>query len=141
MTKLSMVNRPLERSILNLFERVPAMLTEISLIEMDMVDQGVKCLGIVLCSFSRLFPFVIELCDVVRTDSDNLGHKGYGDMHQPTVAVVEEVFQSHAIGIAEGDGLVALSVLLRPYHETERARLYLCLVEHPTIEEQVFVAA
>ena len=90
---------------------------------------------------SALLPLVVEFCCVVGADGNCLGHDGDREVHQSAVAVVEKVFQPHTIGIAERDGLETLTILLCPYHKAEITRLHLGLAEHPTVEEQILVAA
>jgi hypothetical protein len=63
-----------------------------------------------------------------------------GGVHQFAIVVVEIVFESYAIGVFESDGLEALLIVVGINDEFEIARLYLCFVEHPFVEEQILIA-
>ena len=71
---------------------------------------------------------------------DDLGTNGDSGVHQFTVVVVEIILEFNAIGVFECDGLEDLLIIVRINDEFEIARLYLCFVEHPFVEEQILVA-
>ena len=92
-------------------------------------------------SINVLLPLIIEFCGVVGTDGNRFGHNGHRKMHQATIAIVEEIFQPHAIGVPDRDCFETLTILLCLDNETEVTRFHLSLAEHPTVEEKVFIAA
>ena len=99
--------------------------TWIDLIVLDITESG---------------PFVGEDGRIHGSDPQDFRADGHRRVHQPAVIVVEIVLQADTVGVDEFDRLETLLVRLRIDGEREPAGLDFQLVEHPLVEEQVFIA-
>ena len=71
---------------------------------------------------------------------DDLCANSDSGVHQFTVVIVEIVLEFDAIGIDEFNSLITLFVVVGINYESEVTRLHLSFVEHPFVEEQIFIA-